>query len=235
MLVLRHQLGVLRRQGLTTSVPDRRSSPAGGGQPRTASSPLVVLPREARDAAALAPTADRPRLDPLPPPAKTLAGATSASRATCSASASKCRHHDPHLHASSRVGSCTSAGGYDLAGVPVPAGRWDQGVRFLHRRHDLATAVVCAVLHRVGHSASPPGWRDRPPRGPLDCPAGPQLLLVGWNRQIHQPVQSPPARSKGACIAATALEGCSASTNGEPHERVSAPYGELSRYRPPAG
>lgn len=58
---------------------------------------------------------------------------------------------------------------------------------------------------------------------------------LGWNRRIHQPVQPPSARIKGACIAATALEGCSASTNGELHERVSAPYGELSRYRPPAG
>jgi hypothetical protein len=145
---------------LTTSVPDRRSSPAGGGQPRTASSLLVVLPREARDAAALAPTADRPRLDLVPPPA----GPTTAGQGpgtadyppgqrepslglpahqgrTAAPRGPGVGHHDPHLHASSRGRSCASAGGHDLAGVPVPAGRRDHGVRLLHRRHDLATAV----------------------------------------------------------------------------------------------
>jgi hypothetical protein len=35
----------------------------------------------------------------------------------------------------------------ELAVVPVPAGRWDRGLRLLHRRHGLSAAGVCAVLH----------------------------------------------------------------------------------------
>jgi Integrase core domain len=52
---------------------------------------------------------------------------------------------------------------------------------------------------------------------------------LGWNRRINPPVQPPSATIKGACIAATALAGCSASTTGELHERVSAPYGTCGR------
>ena len=52
--------------------------------------------------------------------------------------------------------------------------RRDRRVRLLHRRHHLAAAAACAVLHRAGHSASPPGWGDRPPERRLGYPAGPQ-------------------------------------------------------------
>ena len=38
----------------------------------------------------------------------------------------------------------------------------------------LAAAAVCAVLHRTGHPPGPPGRRDRQPRRRLGHPAGPQ-------------------------------------------------------------
>jgi putative transposase len=43
----------------------------------------------------------------------------------------------------------------------------------LHRRHDLATATVRAVLHRAGHPPGPPGRRDCQSRRQLDHAAGP--------------------------------------------------------------
>jgi hypothetical protein len=176
---------------------------------------LVVLPREARDAAALALTADRPRLDRLAPPE----GPTTAGQGPATAdyppgqrepSLGLPAHqrrttaprrpgvgHDPHHHASSRVGSCASAGGYDLAGVPAPAGHRDHGLRLLHRRHDLAAAAVGAVLHRAGHSASPPRRRDRPPRWPLGCPAGPQPAADVRGSRTSAAVSGTPRVSVG--------------------------------------
>ena len=44
----------------------------------------------------------------------------------------------------------------------------------LHRRHHLAAAAVCAVLHRAGHPPGAPGRGDRQPRRRLGRPAGPQ-------------------------------------------------------------
>jgi hypothetical protein len=67
ILVLRHQLAVLRRQThVRSSSPP--TGPARRGQPRPAQVPMVVLPCEAGDAAALAPAAGCSRLDlPAPP------------------------------------------------------------------------------------------------------------------------------------------------------------------------
>jgi hypothetical protein len=75
------------------------------------------------------------------------------------------------------TGSTRRHGGWlPLAGVPAPAGRRDRGLRLLHRGHDLATPVVRAVLHRTGHPTCASGRRDRPPGQCLGHPAGPQLV-----------------------------------------------------------
>jgi putative transposase len=42
---------------------------------------------------------------------------------------------------------------HDLAGVPTPAGGRHPRLRLLHGRHHLAAAAVCAVLYRTGHPA----------------------------------------------------------------------------------
>jgi hypothetical protein len=68
----------------------------------------------------------------------------------------------------------TAADRHLVAGVPEAAGRRDRGVRLLHRRHHLAAAAVCAVLHRAGHPPGAPGRGDRQPRRRLGRPAGPQ-------------------------------------------------------------
>ena len=44
----------------------------------------------------------------------------------------------------------------------------------LHRRHGVAAAAVGAVLHRTGDPAGPLGRRDRQPRWRLGHPAGPE-------------------------------------------------------------
>jgi putative transposase len=44
----------------------------------------------------------------------------------------------------------------------------------LHRRHHLAAAAVHPVLHRTRHPTGPSGRRDRQPRQRLGDPAGPQ-------------------------------------------------------------
>jgi putative transposase len=48
-------------------------------------------------------------------------------------------------------------------------------VRLLHGRHDLAAAAVCLVLHRTPDATGPHGWRDRrQPRRQVGYPAGSQ-------------------------------------------------------------
>ena len=63
ILVLRHQLTVLRRQVSRLKLEPAGAGAACRGQPRPAEIPLVVLARQARDAAALAQAAGRRRVD----------------------------------------------------------------------------------------------------------------------------------------------------------------------------
>jgi hypothetical protein len=84
------------------------------------------------------------------------------------------RHHHPHHPASSPAGSRAPADDDDVAGVPAPAGHRDHGVRPLYRRHHLTATVVRAVLHRTGHPSGSPGRGDRQPQRRLGHPAGPQ-------------------------------------------------------------
>jgi hypothetical protein len=48
------------------------------------------------------------------------------------------------------------------------------GLRLLHRGHRLAPTTVRAVLHRAGHPPRPPSRRDRHPNRQLGHSAGPQ-------------------------------------------------------------
>src|SRR6266545_1143838 len=83
-------------------------------------------------------------------------------------------NRSPNHAAPPRAGPSTAADGHHLAGVPPPAGRRDRGLRFLHRRQHLAATVVRAVLHRTRHATCASGRRDRQPGPRLGHPAGPQ-------------------------------------------------------------
>jgi hypothetical protein len=58
-------------------------------------------------------------------------------------------HRDPFDASASRTRPGTQAGKQLLAGVPAPTSRRDRGVRLLHHRHGVAATAVCAVLHRT--------------------------------------------------------------------------------------
>src|SRR6266511_4130901 len=63
ILVLRHELAMLRRQPRRPKLTRAGSGVAGGAEPLTAAGRLVGLPGQAGDAAALAPSAGRSPLD----------------------------------------------------------------------------------------------------------------------------------------------------------------------------
>ena len=133
ILVLRHQLIVLRRHSLTPQTRACRSGPARRHQPQPAHVPLVLLPRPTRDVAALAPTPGGRRVD-LPTsdrPATPRSGGTAADRPagwgepalglpahqgrTPSAWRASLRVRDPRDPPSSRARPRTAA-------LPVPRG-----------------------------------------------------------------------------------------------------------------
>ena len=62
----------------------------------------------------------------------------------------------------------------DIAVVSPPAGHQHPGVRLLHRRHGVPTTAVRAVRHRTAQPAGALGWRHRPPDRAVGYPAGPQ-------------------------------------------------------------
>jgi putative transposase len=85
---------------------------------------------------------------------------------------------DPHHAAPPWAGPGAAAGDYNLAGVSTPAGRRDHRVRLLYRRHRLAAAAVRAVLHRAGQPSGPPGRGDRQPQRRLGHQQARNLLLT---------------------------------------------------------
>jgi hypothetical protein len=172
ILVLRHQLAVLRRQNPTSQAGARRSGAARRDQPRPTKVSLVVLPRPTGDAAALAPAACRRRLDLPAPPDRTASAEPGGAAADRPPGQGELRlglpahqgraaapgdlglgNCSPHDTAPSRARPSTAADGHHLAGVPAPAGRRDRGLRLLHRRQHPAPTVVRAVLH-LGRSGA---------------------------------------------------------------------------------
>jgi len=79
----------------------------------------------------------------------------------------------------------TAADGHHLAGVPAVAGRRDRGLRFLHRRQHLAATVVRVVLHRSRHPTCASGRCDRQPGRRLGHSAGSQPVAGAGERRRH--------------------------------------------------
>ena len=192
ILVLRHQLTVLRRQVSRFKLePADRALLAAVSRvlPRSRWSCFLVkpetllrwhkaagrrrvdLPPPDRPAAA---GPGRPAADRPPGQGELPLGLPAHPRRAAAPWRARLGHRDPHDASPPRTRPGTAADYHDLAGVPAPAGRRDHGLRLLHRRHHLAQAAVRAVLHRSGYPAGPPRRRDRPPQRLLGHPAGPQ-------------------------------------------------------------
>jgi hypothetical protein len=165
ILVLRHQLTVLRRQ-----TPRPRLEPAdrallaavSRALPRARWSCFFVRPetllRWHRRLVARAWTYPhrRPGQPPLNEDAQQLIvrlarenphWATSASRASCNGSACASRQPRSAPRCAATGSTLPTANAHDLAGVPAPASRRNRGMRLLHRGHRVAAATVRAVLH----------------------------------------------------------------------------------------
>jgi putative transposase len=87
-------------------------------------------------------------------------------------------NRNPHHAAPPRAGPRTAADGHHLAGVPAPAGHRDRRLRLLHRRHRLAAPAVRAVLHRTGHPSGSHGRGGRQPQRRLVTQQARNLLVV---------------------------------------------------------
>ena len=147
----------------TQAGADRPSVPRRG-QPRAATGSLVLLHRQARNPAALAPPPDRRELDVSAPPTGPppldedvqqlivrLAtenprwGLPAHQGRAAPARHTSLGHRSPRHAPPPRARSCPTADEHDLAGVPAPASRRDRGMRRFHRRHHLAATAVGAV------------------------------------------------------------------------------------------
>ena len=206
ILVLRHQLAVLRRQSTRPKLgPGDRALLAAVSRvlPRSRWSCFFVPPetllRWHRQLVAGVWTyphrqTGRPPLDQevqqliVAWPGRTPAGATSASKGSSDALA--CWSRRPRSAPPSAVMGLIQRHGVRPrpGGVPAPAGRRDRSVRLLHRRHHLAATAVCAVLHRAGQQAGPPRRGDRQSRRPLGHPAGPELTAGARRAGATPPV-----------------------------------------------
>jgi hypothetical protein len=167
ILVLRHQLAVLRRQphAPSSSPPTAPCLPPSAASCPEPAGPASSSPRRRCCAGtgawspAPGPTRTVEQGDHHSPrtssssssawPETTPAGATNASRRTATPGRAGLGIGDPQHPSSLPARPSATADDHDLTGVPAPAGRRDRGLRLLHRRHRLAAAAVGAVLHRT--------------------------------------------------------------------------------------
>jgi hypothetical protein len=197
-MVLRHQLNVLRRQ-----VPRPRLEPADRALlaaisrvlPRSRWSCFLVKPETLLrwHRRMVAGSWTFPRRGHGRPPLdddfqqlivrlaqEIRAGATSASKASCSGWASRSRP-PPSAPPCAATGLIPRRDGRARrGGVPAPAGRRDRGLRLLHRRYGVATPAVRTVLHRARHPPGPPGRGNVQPRWCLGRPAGTEPAAGAW-------------------------------------------------------
>jgi hypothetical protein len=164
ILVLRHQLTVLRRQAPAPN-SNLPTGAAGRHQPCAPPNPVVLLPRHPADAVALAPVAGRRRVDLPASPSRTSTpgprhaaadrppghgesplGLPAHPRRAPAAWHAGVSDRDPHHIASPRARPCPTAGEHHLARVPATAGRRDRRLRPASpSRHRLAATAVRAV------------------------------------------------------------------------------------------
>jgi putative transposase len=196
ILVLRHQLSVLRRQ-----TPRPRLQPADRALlaavsrvlPRSRWSCFLVQPetllRWHRRLVAGAWTyphrqIGRPPLDPdvqqliVRLQQRTRAGLPAHQRRAATAWRPRLSDRDPHDTPPPRAQPRATTGDHDLESVPTRAGRRDRGLRLLHRRYGLAAAAICAVLHRARQQTGPSRRGDANPDGGWVTQQARNLLLV---------------------------------------------------------
>ena len=191
ILVLRHQLAVLRRQDPRPRLQPQDRALLAALSRLLAQPPMVDLRGHARDAAWVAsphgaPTLDHPAMPrgrpPVPDQVRSLIvrldtenprWATSGSAGSCCALAS-CLGQ---LH---RKGSCAptassraTSGFHHVAVVPAPPGSRHRGLRLPHRGYRVPATAVRAV-HPAAQPTRAPRWRAREPHRCVGCPASPQ-------------------------------------------------------------
>ncbi len=134
--------------------------------------PAVVLLRQPRHAAALAPAAGRRRLDPPAPPAR----ATTTRPGTAAADRPP-GQREPPLGLPAHPGRTSTAWRGRLGDRDPHHAAPPRPGPLLHRRHRLAATALHPVLHRTRHPPGPPGRGDRQPQRRLVTQQARNLLL----------------------------------------------------------
>jgi hypothetical protein len=188
LLVLRHQLAVLRRQTPRPRLgPTDRALLAAVSRVLLLRHPPETLLRWHR------------RLD-LPPPwcRATITGRGRPAarrppgqrgsplglpthpRRTAAPGRASLGHRDPRDAAPPPARPCATADGHDLAGVLRRQAAGIVACDCFTRGPGMAAAAVGVVLDRTRHPTRPPGRSDRQPQRLLGHPAGPQPPADGW-------------------------------------------------------